>query len=147
MIESMWVWGAIGIILLATEMATGTFYILWFGVSALIVAVVMGLFPALSYALQFVLFAALSFGSLATWRRYYKKTATHSRVGQSQGEEIGRTGVIIVACGPMKNGRVVFTQGLMGSREWTAVSTEDLEVGTKVSVMAVEGNWLRVLKV
>ena len=26
MIEAMWVWGALGLILLAIEMATGTFY-------------------------------------------------------------------------------------------------------------------------
>lgn len=73
MIEAMWIWGAIGILLLAVEMATGTFYVLWFGVAALCVAVIIGLLPHLSHALQFALFAILSLGSLAIWRRYYKK--------------------------------------------------------------------------
>ncbi|MDP2248747.1 MAG: NfeD family protein, partial [Nitrosomonadales bacterium] len=34
--ESTWLWGILGLILLAVEMATGTFYILWFGIAALI---------------------------------------------------------------------------------------------------------------
>ncbi len=146
-IESMWLWGAIGIILLAVEMATGTFYVMWFGVAALCVALVMSLFPDLSVGVQFALFSGLSLSSLAVWRRYYKKTSTDSRVGQSQGEEIGRIGVLVEACGPNQMGRISFTQGLMGSREWSAISDEAIEVGVSATVVAVEGNTLRVLKV
>ncbi len=65
MIEAMWMWGALGLILLGVEMATGTLYVLWFGVAALCVTVVMWLFPAMPNAMQFSLFAALS---LARWR-------------------------------------------------------------------------------
>lgn len=147
MIEPMWIWGAIGITFLAVEMATGTFYVLWFGVAALCVAVVMGLLPDLSLAIQFAMFAFLSLGSLAIWRRYYKKTSVDSRVGQSQGEEIGRVGVIVEPCGATQNGKISFVQGLMGSREWAAVSDETIEVGSKATVVAVEGNALRVSKV
>lgn len=147
MIEAMWLWGAVGIILLAIEMATGTFYVLWFGIAALCVAVIMGLLPGLSHAAQFAMFAVLSLGSLAIWRRYYKKTSTDSRVGQAQGEEIGRVGIIIEACSPTQNGSIRFTQGLMGSREWAAVSNETIEAGSNASVTAVEGNALRVSKI
>lgn len=147
MLEPMWIWGAIGITLLAVEMATGTFYVLWFGVAALCVAVVMGLLPDLSLAIQFALFAFLSLSSLAIWRRYYKKTSIDSRVGQSQGEEIGRVGEIIEPCSVTQNGKILFAQGVMGSREWAAVSDQTIEVGSKATVVAVEGNALRVLKV
>jgi len=147
MLDAMWVWGAIGLILLAVEMATGTFYILWFGVSALSVAIAMWLFPNISQALQFVMFAALSISSLAIWKLNYKKTETHSRVGQAQGEEIGRTGTVIEACSLAQNGKIQFTQGLMGSREWVAVSNETIDVGTEATVVAVEGNALRIRKI
>ncbi len=147
MIEAMWIWGAIGLILLAVEMATGTFYVLWFGVAALCVAVAMWLFPNTSHAMQFAMFAVLSLGSLAIWRRYYKKTATHSRVGQAQGEEIGRIGTIIETTSPAQNGRIRFTQGVMGSREWAAVCDETIEAGSEATVVAVEGNSLRIRKV
>jgi membrane protein implicated in regulation of membrane protease activity len=147
MIDAMWIWGAIGLILLAVEMATGTFYVLWFGVSALSVAIAMWLFPNIPQAIQFVMFAVLSFSSLAIWKLNYKKTETHSRVGQAQGEEIGRTGTVIVACSPSANGKISFTQGLMGSREWPAIADEVIEVGSAATVVAVEGNALRVKKI
>ncbi|MSP86393.1 MAG: NfeD family protein [Methylotenera sp.] len=147
MIEAMWIWGAIGILLLAVEMATGTFYVLWFGVAALCVAVIIGLLPHLSHALQFALFAILSLGSLAIWRRYYKKTSADSRVGQAQGEEIGRMGIVTQACSLSHVGAIRFTQGLMGSRDWAAVSTETIEVDSSAIVIAVEGNALRISKI
>ena len=144
MLDEMWIWGAIGLILLAVEMATGTFYILWFGVSALCVAIATWVFPSTPLALQFVMFAALAISSLAIWKLNYKKTETHSRVGQAQGEEIGRVGTVINACGPTKNGKIQFTQGLMGAREWMAVSNETIAEGTEARVVAVEGNALRI---
>jgi inner membrane protein len=146
MIDAMWIWGAIGLILLAVEMATGTFYLLWFGVAALSVAIATWLFPNLALPIQFVMFAALSFSSLAIWRLNYKKTDTHHRVGQAQGEEIGRTGTVLEACSPTQNGKIQFTQGLMGSREWPAISDDAIEAGSVATVVAVEGNALRIKK-
>ena len=144
MIEAMWVWGALGLILLSVEMAIGTFDILWFGIAALCVAIIMWIFPSTPHAIQFTIFAVLSLTSLAVWRLYYKKTETHSRVGQSQGQEIGRIGTVIEACSPNQNGKIRFTQGLMGAREWTAVSNENIAEGTEATVIAVEGNALRI---
>jgi inner membrane protein len=147
MIDAMWIWGAIGLILLAVEMATGTFYVLWFGVSALSVAIAMWLFPDIPQAMQFVMFAVLSFSSLAIWKINYKKTETHHRVGQAQGEETGRTGTVIEACSATETGKIRFTQGLMGSREWPAIANEAIETGSDATVLAVEGNTLRISKI
>jgi membrane protein implicated in regulation of membrane protease activity len=146
MIEPMWIWGALGLVLLGVEMATGTFYVLWFGVAALCVTIAMWLFPNMPNAIQYVMFAALSLGSLAIWRLNYKKTSTNSRVGQSQGEEIGRTGTVIETCSASKSGKISFTQGVMGSREWVAISNETIEIGSNAKVVAVEGNELRIAK-
>lgn len=142
--DAMWVWGALGLILLAAEMASGTFYLLWFGVSAVCVAIALWLFPNMPHALQVILFAALSVSSLAIWKLNYKKTATNSRVGQAQGEEIGRVGAVIVACGPTQMGKIRFTQGLMGAREWPAVANEPIAEGVEARIIAVEGNTLRI---
>ena len=144
MIEAMWIWGALGLILLTMEMATGTFYVLWFGVAALCVSVATWIFPELSHALQFTIFAVLSLGSLAIWRRYYKKTEIHYRVGQAQGEEIGRIGTVIKATSATHSGTIRFAQGLMGSREWVALSDAPIEAGRNATVVAVEGNTLRI---
>ncbi|MFM9835534.1 MAG: NfeD family protein [Methylophilaceae bacterium] len=144
MIDGMWVWGAIGLILLAVEMATGTFYVLWFGIAALSTAIAVWMFPNMPHAIQFVMFTLLAFSSLAVWRLNYKKTETHSRVGQAQGEEIGRIGSVFEACGPSQNGKIRFTQGLMGAREWVAISNQTIPEGTEARVIAVEGNTLRI---
>ncbi|MES2547913.1 MAG: NfeD family protein [Pseudomonadota bacterium] len=144
MIDAMWMWGVLGLVLLAVEMATGTVYVLWFGISALCVAIATWVFPGMPVAIQFAIFAALSIGSLAIWKLNYKKTETHSRVGQAQGEEIGRVGTVILACSANQSGRIQFTQGLMGSREWTAVANETITEGTQARVVAVEGNALRI---
>jgi inner membrane protein len=146
-LNGMWVWAALGLILLALEMATGTVYLLWFGVSALSVAIAVWMLPDLALAVQFVMFAALSMSALAIWKLHYKKTETHSRVGQAQGEEIGRVGEITQACGPSQTGSIQFTQGLMGSRVWPAIANEVIAVGSKATVVAVEGNSLRVKSV
>jgi len=127
-------------------MATGTFYVLWFGVAALCASVATWIFPELSQALQFTIFAVLSLGSLAIWRRYYKKTEIHYRVGQAQGEEIGRIGTVIKATSATHSGTIRFAQGLMGSREWVALSDEPIEAGSDATVVAVEGNTLRITK-
>jgi inner membrane protein len=144
MIDAMWVWGAIGLVLLAVEMATGTVYILWFGIAALCVAIATWMLPNMPQAIQFVMFAALALSSLAIWKLNYKKTETHSRIGQAQGEEIGRTGTVIAACSATVNGKIQFTQGLMGSREWPAISNVPIADGTQARVVAVEGNTLRI---
>lgn len=144
MFDAMWIWGAVGLILLAAEMATGTVYLLWFGISALSVAIALLILPNLALALQFVMFAALSISALAIWKLHYKKTETHHRVGQAQGEEIGRVGEITKTCGPHQTGSIQFAQGLMGSREWPAIANETIEAGSSAAVVAVEGNTLRV---
>jgi len=145
-VDALWVWGILGLILLAFEMATGTFYVLWFGIAALIVAAGISVFPAMNVALQLLLFSVLSLGSLAIWKRFYQKAGTDLKVGQSQGDEIGRVGTVVEAVSAKKNGRIQFAQGVMGSREWAAIATEDIEAGADAVIIGIEGNSLRIRK-
>lgn len=147
MIDAMWMWGVLGLVLLAIEMGTGTIYILWFGIAALCLSIATWVFTTIPVAIQFTIFAVLSIGSLAIWKLNYTKTETHSRVGQAQGEEIGRVGTVIEACSPSQNGKIQFTQGLMGSREWPAIANETILEGTQARVVAVEGNALRIQRI
>ncbi len=147
MIDAMWMWGVLGLVLLAIEMGTGTIYILWFGIAALCLSIATWVFTTIPVAIQFAIFAALSIGSLAIWKFNHKKTETHSRVGQAQGEEIGRVGTVIEACSPSQNGKIQFTQGLMGSREWPAIASETILEDAQARVVAVEGNALRIQRI
>lgn len=148
MTESMWAWAVLGIILLAVEiMVAGGLYAFWFAIAAFCVCVLIWLMPDLSYALQLIVFAVLSLGTLAIWRRFYKKHETHYHVGQAQGEEIGRVGTVIEATSNTQGGRIQFAQGLLGSREWVAYSDQPIAAGSQASVVAVEGNTLRIAQV
>ena len=144
MFEPIWAWGILGLILIAIEMATGTFYILWFGISALCMSAALLLFPGMSAVMQFLLFSALSLSSVAIWKLHYEKTGPDLRIGQSQGDELGRIGTIIEPISALQNGRIQFAQGVMGSREWAAISDDALEVGATAVIIGVEGNALRV---
>ncbi len=144
MLEPIWIWGILGLILLAAEMATGTLYILWFGIAALCMSAALALFPLMALPLQLLLFAVLALGSLAIWKFNDRKNASDLRIGQSQSDEIGRTGTISQGVSPAHNGSIRFAQGLMGSREWTAISDEEIAVGEDAVVTGIEGNSLRV---
>ncbi|MCB5190089.1 NfeD family protein [Methylobacillus arboreus] len=144
MLEPLWIWGILGLILIALEMLSGTLYILWFGIAALGLSLLTYLFPALATAWQLLIFAALSLGSLAIWKQFYRRERDDSNIGQSRGEEIGRTGTITETVSPKQNGRIAFAQGVLGSREWVAIANEEIETGAEAVITAVEGNRLRV---
>jgi membrane protein implicated in regulation of membrane protease activity len=144
MLEIMWIWGILGLALLGFEMLTGTMYVLWFGIAAILLAILTWLAPAMPIALQLFLFAGLSIGALVIWRRNYRKNSTDLHIGQSQGDEIGRIGTIIEPVSARQPGRIQFAQGIMGSREWAAVSNENIESGAEAIIVAIEGNSLRV---
>jgi membrane protein implicated in regulation of membrane protease activity len=144
MLEIMWIWGILGLVLLGFEMLTGTMYVLWFGIAAILLAIVTWLLPTMPIAIQLFLFAGLSISALVIWRRNYKKNSIDLHIGQSQGDEIGRIGTIIETVTPRQNGRIQFAQGVMGSREWAAVANEEIEAGAEAVIIAIEGNSLRV---
>jgi membrane protein implicated in regulation of membrane protease activity len=146
-VEPVWIWGILGLILLAAEMVSGTLYILWFGIAALCLSVALWTFPAMPVSLQLFMFAALSLSSLAIWKLHDKRAGVHLRVGQSRSDEIGRTGTITEAVSPKQNGRINFAQGVMGSRDWAAIANEDIEVGAEAVITSIEGNALRVQRI
>lgn len=144
--QALWSWAILGLILLGVEMLSGTFYILWFGIAALCVALLLVLFPTASLSVQLLAFSLLAVVSLVLWKSRYAKEAPRLRVGQSRSDDIGRHGLIVAAVSPQQVGRIAFTLPVMGSREWAAVASEALEAGDEAEVIGIEGNYLRVQK-
>ena len=144
MLEPAWMWAILGLVLLGAEMLTGTFYILWFGVASLSVALLLFLWPAASVSIQLLAFSILSLSSLALWRLKYAKQAPSSRVGQSHGDAIGQIGKVTEPVSPQQLGRIVFTLPVMGSREWVIISEDTIEEGSGAEIVGIEGNYLRV---
>lgn len=140
----MWMWGILGLVLLGIEMMTGTLFVLWFGIAALCLTFLVWLMPSMSVSIQLFLYVILALGSLIIWRHFYQKTEVNYRIGQAQGEEIGMVGTIIETVSLQKNGKIQFTQGVMGSREWVVISEATIEAGSMAEIVAIEGNTLRV---
>lgn len=141
--STLWVWCGLGLVLLCAEMLLGTVYLLWLGIAALVMAGLCALWVEMPLALQALNYAVLSAAALAVMRKLEKRTPS-LRVGQAQGEEIGREGVVFVAITPDQPGRIRFSQGLMGSREWVAYADTPVAEQQVARVVAVEGNSLRV---
>jgi len=139
-----WIWGILGLTLLGVEMLTGTLYILWFAAAALLLSLVTWLYPAMPMTWQLLVYAVLSLGTLFLYRQYYDKNERDYNVGQSQGDEIGLVGEVIATILPHQAGRIRFAQGVMGSKEWNAVSDQTIEIGQQATIVAIEGNALRV---
>jgi inner membrane protein len=141
--DIMWVWFGLGLILLCLEMLSGTLYLLWPGMAALVMGLLSWSLPVFSTAWQIVAYAIFSVLAVLIWRKREKSNPT-PRVGQAQGEEIGRQGVIIATVSPAQPGKIRFSQGVMGSKEWTAVADVEIAIDQPASIIAVEGNSLRV---
>ncbi|HCI14653.1 MAG: hypothetical protein A2063_10370 [Gallionellales bacterium GWA2_60_142] len=142
--QAVWAWAILGLVLLSVEMLSGTFYILWFGIAALCVAVMLFVFPDMPLAGQLFAFTLLSVLSLVIWKRNYSPKQPALRIGQAQDDTIGKVGRLTVAVSPEQNGSIVFTVPVMGSREWAATSEQTIDAGEQAEVVAVVGNYLRV---
>lgn len=142
--QAVWAWAILGLVLLSVEMLSGTFYILWFGIAALCVALMLFVFPDVPLAGQLFAFTLLSVLSLTIWKRNYAPKQPGLRVGQAQDDTIGKVGRMTAAVSPEQNGTIAFTVPVMGSREWAAISGHTIDVGEQAEVVAVVGNYLRV---
>ncbi|BEV09385.1 MULTISPECIES: NfeD family protein [unclassified Methylophilus] len=141
--QTGWWWCGLGLVLLCSEMLLGTLYLLWLGIAALAMAALTLVWPEMSLALQALNYAVLAALALTIMRKLEKRKPD-LRVGQAQGEEIGREGVVIEAISPMQPGKIRFAQGVLGSREWVAYADTAMAVQQAAIIVAVEGNSLRV---
>lgn len=136
-------WCGLGLVLLCFEMLTGTLYLLWLGIAALVMAMFSHFFAEMPIALQALNYAILS-GLVLILMRKYERRKPGLSIGQSQGDEVGRQGVVIVSISPERPGKIRFSQGVLGSREWTAYADSPIAENQSARVLAVEGNVLRV---
>lgn len=142
--QPIWAWAILGAVLLGIELLSGTFYILWFGIAAWCVALMLAVFPETPLSLQLLAFSVLSITSLAVWRRKYKRQGSASRIGQSRDDTIGKVGRITATVSTEQNGIITFTVPVMSSREWTVIADETIAVGEHAEVVSIEGNFLHV---
>jgi membrane protein implicated in regulation of membrane protease activity len=137
---SYWDWLAFASLLLILEVFGAGGYLLWTGLAAAIVGVLLYLFPELPWAWQFLLFGCLSILTAVFWWQRQKAAAKPSDqpgLNQRGSELLGRTFVLHEA--------IVDGRGKIraGDTLWL-VTGQDLPAGTQVRVSGQQGVVLQV---
>ncbi len=133
-------WAALAFVLIAAETLVPGAFLLWLGLAAAAVFIVVLLLPGMSVLMQVVLFIALSFVSIAIYRKWFrgKGRGSDQPLLNRRGEQlIGHVATLAV---PIVNGE---GQVQIGDAYWT-VEGPDLPAGTRVRVVATRGMALLV---
>lgn len=146
MTPEWWHWAVLGIGLVVAELAVPAFFIIWFGLGALLVALLLFIAPQLGLTAQILVWTIASAGMVVLWFRLFKPHLHKTRVGMSDSNVIGETGLLIRAVEPFEKGKVRFQKPLVGSEVWDCISDETIQSGERVKVVAVEGSFLKVAK-
>lgn len=139
-----WHWMVVGLALGLAELAVPSFFLIWFGLGALLVGLVLLVAPDISLAAQVLLWTAASVVMTALWFKVFRQAAK-TRSGQAD-EVLGEIGVLVRAVQPFEKGEVRFQKPVMGSEVWPCLADEAIAAGERVKVLAVDGQLLKVGK-
>ena len=137
---NQWAWFLIAGVLLGLELVVTGVVFVWLAVAAVVVGIVRLVFPEISWEMQFVLFAVLSFVSVYLGKRLVARHPVESEdetLNRRGERHIGRTYVVADAISG-GSGRVKVGDGV-----WAAEGP-DADAGSRVKVIAVEGTILKV---
>ena len=142
-----WHWIVLGFLLVISEIFLGSFFILWFGASAIVVGLLMLLFPEMSLTWQILLWAVLSSVTAWAWFKYLKPLAVDkTQAGLSQEAMLGQVGQVLSPPQENVRGTLRFPAPILGNDEWQFMSEDALIIGDRVSVIDISGNSLIVKK-
>jgi hypothetical protein len=135
-------WILSGIALVILEVMTPALVSIFFGLAAIIVGVMVAIWPTAPEALQFILFGILSVIFLFLLRRVFSRAFTGRRSKVSDGladEYVGLRVKVISAIRHNEEGKVE----LYGA-PWRAIADEQIETGTMVEIVSRENLTLKV---
>jgi len=140
-----WHWIVGGFVLVIAELVVPSFFIIWFGLGALLVGLLMLAFD-LALNAQLLTWTLASIGMTVLWFRVFKQSFVKTRSGTSDGEAIGEIGLLVGAVAPFERGKVRFQRPVLGAEEWVCLADAPIAAGERVRVVAVEGSFVRVSK-
>jgi hypothetical protein len=138
-----WYWWVAAVVFVVIEILAPGFVFIWLGIAAAVVGLLLLALPAISWELQFLIFAVLSVAAVAGWRSYLRRNPT-----KSDHPTLNRRGEQYVARVFTLKEAIVNGQGKIQVDDSTwKIEGEDLPAGAKVRVVGVEGTRLKVEKV
>ncbi|HHD72789.1 MAG TPA: NfeD family protein [Epsilonproteobacteria bacterium] len=137
-----WHWIIVGLILIITEMATGTFISLGLGVAAIIVGLIILLLP-MGLVYQLLLWIILYVFLITALFKWFKAQPTVSDSGQSA-YRFDTPGTVTQAIHPHQRGKVSFDTPVLGNTDWHATSEHELPEGSRIKIVEVNGQLIEV---
>ncbi|MCF7504323.1 NfeD family protein [Vibrio sp. L3-7] len=131
-----WHWLAFGLALLALELVGTAGYFLWIGISAMLVGALLGALP-IGWQMQWLSFA--SFSLITTWlwwRRQLsndKQSDANRDLNQREKQLVGQT-VRLTEDIQRGNCRIK-----VGDSSWSARASQDIQSGTEIKIVALDG--------
>lgn len=140
-----WHWLVFGLCLALSEMMLLSFVTLWFGLGAIIVGLLLWIYP-FSFTLQLLIWIVLSIFVVYAW---FKWVSPHfknkSFSGMAREGMIGQVGTVIEYNSVHEGrGTLRFPAPILGSDEWQFICADPVEVGSRVMVREFSGNTLIV---
>ena len=139
-----WHWAVAGMVLILAELAVPAFVLIWFGLGALLVALVVAVFSSLGITAQLAIWLLLSLALVGLWFVLFKPGLYRSRVGMSASGLLGEVGLLTHEVSPFEKGEVRFQKPMLGAEVWPCIADESIDVGSRVRVLTVEGSLLKV---
>jgi hypothetical protein len=141
-LSTHYLWWILALLLIAGEVLMPGYFLLWIGLAAAAMGMVLWLVPSLALLAQAVLFAVLALAACVLYARLLRPKLERREPGSERlnrrGEQmIGQRYVLIE---PIVNGR---GKACVGDGQWL-VSGPDLPLGSTVEVVAVDGTTLKV---
>jgi membrane protein implicated in regulation of membrane protease activity len=139
-IKIWWIWMIIAALFVVGEIFTAGFFLLWFGVGAVVAGVLALL--GLSFGWQLAAFAVVSLVLFASSRRFAERFSKKQPPGIGADRFIGKQGIVLEDVDNATNvGRV-----RLDKEEWRADSEtgEKIPAGIQVEVVRLDGTHLVV---
>ena len=142
-----WYWLVFGMLLIIAELFIPSFTIFWFGLGAIIVALILWLLPDMAVSWQLFIWAIASIVFTIFWFKFFKPLMTdRTKAGISREAILGESGQVIKVPEADRRGIVRFTTPLLGDDEWPFICEQEVAAGDRIFVKDVSGNTLIVEK-
>lgn len=127
-------WGLGGLLLILELLAT-TGYALWSGISAVIIGLLVWIYPALSMSVLWLLFSIFTLLSAYSWWLWIQK------YNRSQGYRLNDPHRDFIGLRTIVTTEIVNGFGRIKVRDstWIAASSSDLPLGTNVTIVDMNG--------
>ena len=137
-------WAIMGVALVLAELVVPAFVLVWFGLGALIVALLVALMPDLGFTPELLIWIISSVALVLAWFKIFKPHQHKITSGRSSAEAVGEVGLLISDIEPFGKAKARFQTPLLGSDVWECVSDQNIKAGSRIKVVSVEGSLLKI---